>query len=83
MSKYIWTDKQGKKYTEKDITDSHLVNIIKFLDAKSNDLSYPCFNGEMAQYYAEQSFEAESGAITNAIWFFRRMAEKRKLKVNC
>ena len=80
MTKYVWTDKQGRKYTEKDITDSHLVNIIKFLTTKANDLPFPCFDPETeASYYAEQSWEQESGRLSNSICFFRKIAKKRNL----
>lgn len=61
-----WTTKEGKKIRVMDMSDSHLVNTIKFLRKAasariSSDIdmaiSTPPMNGEMAQELFEQGFE--------------------------
>ena len=60
----LWKQKDGKKIRIKDMTNSHLMNTIRFLlkyasEEKNYSLcSFPSFNGEMAQYYAEQEWDA-------------------------
>ncbi len=57
----LWTQKNGEKIRICDMTDSHLVNAIKFLNKKANnnrfEIPYPSFQGEMAQYYAESQHD--------------------------
>lgn len=56
----MWTTKTGEKIRIKDLTDSHLLNILKLLErakfGQDNMIAgLACMmNGEMAQYYAEQ-----------------------------
>lgn len=57
----LWRCKDGRKVRICDMDDRHLANSIAMLEraaqvAKSQ-LPYPCFSGEMAQYYAEQDWE--------------------------
>ena len=58
--KKIWITKTGEVIKIKDLKDSHLHNIIIFLEKVatrlSNSIPYPQFNGEMAQMYAEQDY---------------------------
>lgn len=59
----LWTQKDGKKIRIKDMTNLHLTNTISFLlryagNEKNYSLcNFPSFNGEMAQYYAEQEWD--------------------------
>lgn len=59
----MWKTKNGEKIRICDMSDSHLNNTIAMLERKAEDLhnitleSYPNFQGEMAQYYAEQEWE--------------------------
>lgn len=63
MNTKKWTTKDGQRIRIKDMEDSHLLNTIRFLERtwekrKASMLSdFPCFNGEMAQYYAEQEWD--------------------------
>lgn len=60
----MWKQRDGKKIRIKDMTNSHLMNVIGLLlryssQEKSYSLcNFPSFNGEMAQYYAEQEWDA-------------------------
>lgn len=59
--KRYWIDKQGNKYLISKMSDSHLVNTIKMLERGANHQAancyFPIFQGEMAQYLAEQAFD--------------------------
>lgn len=61
MAKRIWITKSGKKIRIKDMTTSHLYNTVKLLERKAKqyqqDLPYPCFQGEMAQIYADNEWD--------------------------
>jgi hypothetical protein len=56
-----WKMQNGTKIRICDMEDSHLLNTIKMLDKMSNIVKrktpYPNFNGEMAQYCAEQDHD--------------------------
>jgi len=57
----IWVTKEGQRLRICDMTDSHLDNTITMFDralgSLQRNLPYPCFNGEMAQYYAEMEWD--------------------------
>lgn len=57
----IWTTREGEKIRICDMTDDHLRNAIRLcerLHEKAKALiPFPDFNGEMAQYYAEQDYD--------------------------
>lgn len=58
----LWKTKDGKKIRIKDMSDSHLLNTIKYLDkAYLNYLwnTMPDLQGDMAQFCAEQDFNHE------------------------
>jgi hypothetical protein len=61
-----WKTKSGIKIRICDMTDAHLNNTINFLCNKAledvNTIPYPCFQGEMAQHFAEQEFETMQNA---------------------
>ena len=51
--------RDGKKRI-KDLTDSHLCNMIKYIERRAEqamrELLFPYLQGEMASYYAEQEY---------------------------
>ena len=58
-----WVTKDGKVIPIHEMSDSHLVNTINFLNKKHTDYANmallsgpPCFQGEMAQWAAEQEW---------------------------
>lgn len=59
-----WTTKDGRTIAVKDMSDSHLLNTMKMLERNHSisvieaSRSFPTFQGDMAQYYAEQSWFA-------------------------
>ncbi|MBI1973025.1 hypothetical protein HYS50_03395 [Candidatus Woesearchaeota archaeon] len=80
----IWIDRQGKEYfSASEISDSHLKNIIHMLERQSMLLlsDYPNFQGEMAQYYAEQEYDNMSYELSNRLNYFYVLAEKRGIKL--
>lgn len=56
----LWEMKDGTKIRIRDMEDGHLQNAIALLERSSPDLgAYPAFSPDsMAQYYAEQQWEA-------------------------
>ena len=69
--KRFWVDKNGNKHRISKMTNNHLDNTIKFLEKQAEQramsLPYPNFNGDMAQYCAENEWEQ---AIDHPIEFF-------------
>jgi hypothetical protein len=61
MSTKCWETKDGVILRIRDMRDSHLFNTIAMLEREHarllNDAPFPDFQGEMAQYYAEQEWE--------------------------
>ena len=57
-----WKTADGQKVRICDMTDSHLLNAIAWCERKhlltQQTMPYPTFQGEMAQYYAEQQYDA-------------------------
>lgn len=57
-----WKTKAGQRIYPKDMSLPHLQNIIAMLERKAtenmDERSFPCFNGDMAQMYAEQEWFA-------------------------
>lgn len=64
----FWTQRDGTKIAIRDMTDAHIKNAIAMLERMTEDRrdtclsSYPCFQGEMAQYYAEQDWNRTASA---------------------
>jgi len=60
MSKF-WTTATGERTKIRDMTDTHLMNAIHYLDRKldeaKREMPFPLFQGEMAQFYAERDYE--------------------------
>ena len=52
---FIWTDKQGKRYFMDDITDSHLVNIIRYLKAGKGLVGSDVNRKELIKFLEEES----------------------------
>lgn len=68
----LWKQKNGVKIRICDMTDQHLQNSIALLERAAEhqkaSLPYPMFNGEMAQFYAEQDWNRVMEADTE--YFF-------------
>lgn len=92
----VWTCKNGSKVRICDMSNSHLLNTIKLLyktAAKNRNyaLCYvPDFQGEMAQYYAEQEWDSLN-EMSDLDFAFNNYpilenliedAERRKLDIN-
>jgi len=68
----LWTQSDGTKIRICDMSDGHLRNTIRFLERKLKDMQdtmpEPCFQGELAQLYAEREYEAFMEADPGDIW---------------
>ncbi len=66
-----WTTKSGEKIRICDMLDEHLKNTIAFLERNARFVAdvaiFPSFQGEMAQYYAEQQYD---NMVEDPIEFF-------------
>lgn len=62
-----WTTRDGTRVRICDMTNEHLVNTIKLCrrahERAKEEIPYPTFCGEMAQFYAEREYDSflESG----------------------
>lgn len=76
----IWTTKDGTEIVIKNMTDSHLLNAIKFLKRKidecPNQYGYPCFQGEIAQMTAEREYEHNEAVLEVLIKYSEAMEEE-------
>jgi hypothetical protein len=59
----MWVTAAGEKTKIRDMTDSHLLNTIRFVIRRAHaenqaiiDAGPPCFGGEMAEYYADLDY---------------------------
>lgn len=62
--KPYWTNKEGQEIPIENMDDTYLLNTIHFLTRRHKeecDISFPVFNGEMAQYYAQQEYNRITG----------------------
>lgn len=64
----VWTTAEGDRIPIREMDDQHLTNTIRWMRRNQDRIlaryrmsvpEYPMFNGEMAQYYAEQDWEYE------------------------
>lgn len=64
----LWRCKDGRKIRICDMDDGHLANCIALLERAADKIRfttpYPCFNGEMAQFFAEQDWDRLQSAGT-------------------
>lgn len=62
MNQHTWRTKDGEEILISKLTDTHLTNIIRRLERWAENcrvaVPFPMLNGEMAQYHAEQAFDA-------------------------
>lgn len=78
----VWTTREGDEIDLHDMETSHIENALPYVRRIAKlDIPYPMFQGDMAQYYAEQAFERESLAVDEAgLWVqhFEEELERRK-----
>ena len=86
-----WTTRDGKKMRVDAMSDSHLLNAIKCMERNAKRYydevtsDYPCFQGEMAQDYAEAQWDAVAsggweGLLPEAYYWLEEERNKRGLK---
>lgn len=87
----MWKMATGQKIRIKDMTDSHLLNTIRMLQRKHQEVCLEAqgaassFNGEMAQMYAEQEADCViscgPGYVFDIYGDLVKEAKRRKLAV--
>ena len=86
QTKY-WTCANGKKIRICDMTDTHLINTIKYLERKSEqyvqNLNPPNLQGDIAQYLAEQEYDAiiEDPSLTLPEIYYNLVDEMERRKL--
>ena len=75
----LWVDREGREYwCDCQITDSHLVNIIRLLQRTS--APFPVgVQGEMAEYYMMQGYDIAMEDRSDSLALFEDVARKRGL----
>lgn len=86
-----WKTKTGEEILISEMTDDHLRNAIRnctriWLNSKEN-ISFPIFGGEMAQYYAEKDYNRLQESVDPSVIFpeyedLVEEAERRKLDID-
>ena len=79
IHKQLWTMQNGDTIIIEDMEDSHVRNCIKYFGRKLDELPYPCFNGDMAQMYAEQEYDRYNNKYARIITVFKNELERRGL----
>ena len=88
MSKVIWKCKDGREIPISEMTTEHITNSMRMLERMHKqtlmDISFPCFQGEMAQMFAEQEFDrlmdSEVEDLYPAYKHLRKELKKRNKK---
>ena len=76
-SEPIWIDKEKRKYNcECELSNSHIKNIINMLS--NIVLPFPMFNGDEAQYQAENEYVSDSERIGDMIHYWSKLLENRE-----
>jgi hypothetical protein len=74
----LWTTKDGRQYALEEMGETHIENCARMLNRKRISSPFPCFNGEMAQMYAESEYDHEQRALTAWIDLFHDELKRRK-----
>lgn len=86
MKPSLWKCKDGRAVPIKDMTTDHIINSMRMLDRMHEqtqfDMPYPAFQGEMAQMYAEQEFDAYMDSSVEDVFPIYKHLEKELLKRN-
>ena len=75
--KMVWVTKEGTNIPYDQLTDNHIKNILNMLE--NSYPSYPCFNGDMAQYNAENQYDILCSRIDRLIFSLKA---ERKRRIN-
>lgn len=80
-----WTQKNGKKIRIKDMSDQHLINTIKMLERRleeaKRNMPYPMFNGDMAQWFAEQDYDAfQKSVVSDHVPIYDDLIEEKIMR---
>ena len=77
----LWVDRDGIEYRcECEITDSHLQNIVNFLERNYESLlhdSFPMLNDDMSQYSAEREYYSSLEEFSDKLLFFQTLLQER------
>lgn len=86
MKPSLWKCKDGRTLRISDMETSHITNSMRMLERMHEQrlcsMPYPDFQGEMAQMYAEQEFDAYMNASVEDVFPIYKHLEKELLKRN-
>ena len=89
MEEVIWTTQDGQRIAVSEMTNSHLLNTIRYLGRRikefRKDVGYPNMMSELAQEIAEREYEKAEDlycAMIDMREIMKKEASKRRLKVS-
>lgn len=86
MKTVLWKCKDGRTIRIADMETSHIINSMRMLERMHEQMLWsmpdPCFQGEMAQMYAEQEFDAYMDSSVEDVFPIYKHLEKELLKRN-
>lgn len=86
MKAALWKCKDGRTLRISDMETSHIINSMRMLERMHEQMLWsmpaPCFQGEMAQMYAEQEFDAYMDSSVEDVFPIYKHLEKELLKRN-
>ena len=84
MKSSLWECKDGRVMRIVDMSTDHILNSMRMLERMHQEMicsiGFPCFQGEMAQMYAEQEFDQLMDSSVEDVYPAYKKLRKELLK---